>query len=180
MSDKITLRSPQAEDGAQVYQLISQSPPLDQNSVYCNLLQCTHFQNTSVAAEQNNSLVGFISGYLVPSRPDTLFIWQVAVDERGRGLGLASRMLVEILNRPQCHEVAYLETTITASNQASWALFQRLADRLGAAIVSTTLFDCERHFQGQHDTETLVKIGPFTPAQVKETVSLTQEEDIPS
>ncbi len=178
MSHAITLRPPQAEDGVQVYQLISQCPPLDQNSVYCNLLQCTHFRNTSVAAEQDNLLSGFVSGYLIPDRADTLFVWQVAVHDRARGLGLASRMLLEILNRPQCHEVAYLETSITASNEASWALFRRLADRLGAAVKSTTLFDKERHFDGQHDTEVLVRIGPFTQSRVSETSSPTQEEDI--
>ncbi|WP_461518421.1 diaminobutyrate acetyltransferase [Porticoccus sp.] len=180
MSYTITLRPPQAEDGVQVYQLISQCPPLGQNSVYCNLLQCTHFQNTSVAAELGNTLTGFISGYLLPSQPNTLFIWQVAVHERARGLGLASRMLLDILNRPQCREVTYLETTITASNQGSWALFRRLADRLGAALESTTLFDQDKHFQGQHDTETLVRIGPFTASQVSETSLLTHGEDIAS
>lgn len=168
MSQAITLRLPRAEDGAQVHQLISECPPLDQNSVYCNLLQCAHFQHTSVAAELDGNLSGFISGYLVPERTDTLFIWQVAVHERARGLGLASRMLLEILNRPQCQSVNHLETSITDTNAASWALFQGLARRLSTETQSSILFDREQHFRGQHDTETLVRIGPFTPTQVRE------------
>lgn len=168
MSHAITLRLPNAEDGAQLHQLVSQCPPLDQNSVYCNLLQCAHFRDTSVAAELNNTLTGFISGYLVPARPDTLFIWQVAVHERARGLGLASRMLLEILKRPQCESVTHLETSITADNEASWALFRRLAKMLGTTYETSPLFERDRHFGGQHDTETLVRIGPFTPTQVRE------------
>ena len=35
------LRPPTAEDASRVARLIASSPPLDVNSVYCNLLQCT-------------------------------------------------------------------------------------------------------------------------------------------
>ncbi|WP_366935614.1 GNAT family N-acetyltransferase, partial [uncultured Microbulbifer sp.] len=91
----------------------------------------------------------------------TLFIWQVAVAEQGRGLGLAGRMLREILARPACAEVRYLETTITPDNAASWALFRSLARKLDANCVDTVMFDRERHFKGRHDSEMLLRIGPF-------------------
>ncbi len=158
------LRQPVSEDGADVHRLIQRCPPLDENSVYCNLLQTSHFADTSVAAEVAGELAGFVSGYLVPSRPDTLFIWQVAVAEEGRGQGLAGRMIREILGRPNCAQVRYLETTITPDNEASWALFRGLARKLGTECNESVMFDRERHFQGQHDSEMLLRIGPFTQA----------------
>src|SRR5690606_41246864 len=89
-SKSFSLRVPRATDGYALNQLVKRCPPLDTNSVYCNLLQCTDFSATSIAAEHTDGeLVGFISGYCPPSRPDTLFIWQVAVDDRMRGQGLA-------------------------------------------------------------------------------------------
>jgi len=144
-----------------VHQLVAQCPPLDPNSIYCNLLQCTHFSGTSVAADIEGELVGFISGYRPPQQISTLFIWQVAVGEKARGQGLASRMLVNILARDECKEVDHLETTITEDNQASWALFQGLADKLQTTLTQSPQFDRELHFAGQHDTEVLVRIGPF-------------------
>ncbi|MEP3856990.1 MAG: diaminobutyrate acetyltransferase [Porticoccus sp.] len=161
MGRKITLRPPTPEDGVRVHQLVAQCPPLDPNSIYCNLLQCTHFSGTSVAADIEGELVGFISGYRPPQQTSTLFIWQVAVGEKARGQGLASRMLVNILARDECKEVDHLETTITEDNQASWALFQGLADKLQAPLTQSPQFDRELHFAGQHDTEVLVRIGPF-------------------
>ncbi|SDJ94883.1 diaminobutyrate acetyltransferase [Microbulbifer yueqingensis] len=158
------LRRPVSEDGADVHRLIKRCPPLDENSVYCNLLQASHFADTSVAAEVDGELAGFVSGYLIPSRPDTLFIWQVAVAEEGRGQGLAGRMIREILARPACAEVRYLETTITPDNEASWALFRGLARKLGTECNESIMFDRERHFKGQHDSEMLLRIGPFTQA----------------
>jgi len=160
--ESIVLRPPALIDGMAVFRLIESCPPLDVNSSYCNFLQCSHFANTSVAADACGDIVGFISGYIVPERPDTLFIWQVAVADQARGLGLASRMLAHIIARPQCSAVGYVETTITQDNQASWALFKGLAKKLSADFQSSEWLDKETHFSGQHDSEALVRIGPLT------------------
>ena len=160
-SQNIVLRSPSLEDGMKVSHLIENCPPLDINSSYCNLLQCSHFSSTSVAANMGDELVGFISGYIIPDRPNTLFIWQVAVAEQARNLGLASRMLVHILNHPECNDIGYLETSITQNNQASWALFKGLANKLSADFQSSAWLDQNDHFNGQHDSEALVRVGPF-------------------
>ena len=156
-----TLRQPIAEDGAAVHKLISECPPLDTNSMYCNLLQCAHFSATSVAAEMNGELVGFISGYIEPEQAETLFIWQVAVGEKARGQGLASQMLEDILQRSTCSNVRFIETTITPDNRASWALFEKLAKKHDTSLTHDVMFDKNSHFSGQHETEMLVRIGPF-------------------
>ena len=158
----MTLRHPESTDGAALHRLVGQCPPLDPNSVYCNLLQCTHFRETCVAAERDGELQGFISAYIIPDRPDTLFVWQVAVSPAGRGCGLASQMLEHILQRPACSGVTWLETTITSDNDASRGLFQRLASNRRADLEQTLIFDRERHFKGAHDSEWLTRIGPLS------------------
>jgi L-2,4-diaminobutyric acid acetyltransferase len=164
--DKVVFKHPQAGLGSKVHKLVSECPPLDQNSMYCNLLQTHHFSATSIAAIHQSNLIGFISGYLIPDRPDTLFVWQVAVDSKARGIGLASRMLNELLQRPTCSKVKYLETSITSKNEASWKLFERLASSLKTSLNKSVLFDQVHHLNGQHDTEHLVRIGPFTQSEV--------------
>jgi diaminobutyrate acetyltransferase len=144
-----------------VYRLVENCPPLDMNSSYCNLLQCSHFQNTSVVAEIDSELVGFISGYVIPDRANTLFVWQVAVAEQARGFGVASRMLAHIMERSYCKDVTYIETTITKDNHASWTLFKSFARKLSADFQSSAWMDKETHFAGQHDSEALVRIGPI-------------------
>lgn len=161
MSNQIELRTPTLSDGMDVFRLVERCPPLDANSSYCNFLQCGHFAQTSVIAELNGESVGFISGYKKPEQESTLFVWQVAVDEKARGQGLASKMLMHILQRSQCQAVTHLETTITEDNKGSWALFERLANTLSAELQSSIWLDKHTHFDGLHDSEALVTIGPF-------------------
>lgn len=129
--------------------------------MYCNLLQCSHFAETSVIAKAGDEVMGFISGYKIPAKPEVIFVWQVVVSSQARGQGLASRMLEALLDAESCREVTHIETTITSDNDASWALFRKFAKKLQAPMHSTVLFDKETHFSGQHDSENLFRIGPF-------------------
>ncbi len=159
----VTLRLPQAKDGYSLHQLIARCPPLDCNSVYCNLLHCSDFADTAIAAENaEGQLVGFISGYRPPNRADTLFVWQVAVDPSQRGQGLALRMLLALTERLAAQGVRYLETTISPDNAASQALFKKAFARLNADYNTSTLFSRAAHFAGQHEDEVLYRAGPFT------------------
>jgi L-2,4-diaminobutyric acid acetyltransferase len=160
-ASELVFRQPTAEDGYALNQLVAASPPLDTNSVYCNLLQCTHFSATSVAVEQDGRLVGFISAHIPPEKPDTVFVWQVVVDGSQRGRGLAKKMLHEIVARPACRGVRYLETTITPDNDASWALFKSFARDKDTGLEHAVWFERDAHFGGLHDSESLLRIGPF-------------------
>lgn len=156
-------RKPLATDGFAVHQLIANSPPLDPNSVYCNLLQCSHFADTSVLVEAEGRVVGFMSGYVKPTDSQVLFVWQVAVAADCRGHGLAGRMLQALVQRPELSAISYLETSVTPSNQASANLFKRFADKAQTKLNTSVLFSQAEHFAGRHDDEVLFRIGPFDP-----------------
>jgi len=159
--EKLKLRTPDAQDAAPLNELLTQSPPLDNNSVHCNLLQCTHFAATSVAAVINDRLVGFISGYRLPHQPDTLFIWQVVVDKALRGGGVAKRMLRWLIDQPACKTITGLSTTITAGNGASWALFESFARESNLVPQRSLIFKSEDYFAGERADEYLLHIYPL-------------------
>ena len=133
----IILRAPTVADGADLWRLAAGTGVLDTNTPYAYLLWARDFAASSVIAEVEAEPAGFISGYLKPTDPQTLFIWQVAVDSTFRGRGLAKKMLFELAERTQASR---LETTITADNQASIALFTALAREHGTEIQSRSLF----------------------------------------
>ena len=157
-TDTVIFREPVDTDGAAVWELIRDSKPLDENSMYCNLIQCDHFAETCVVAELDDEIVGWISAYIKPSEPETVFVWQVAVSEKARGMGVGSRMLAELLGREACRDVTTLQTTITRSNKASWALFSRFCDRVDGDMDHEPHFTREEHFDGAAATEYMVTI----------------------
>jgi L-2,4-diaminobutyric acid acetyltransferase len=152
---------PASQDGIRVHRLIASCPPLDPNSIYCNILQCDHFADTSVKVERDGEIVAFISGYIPPNEPEVLFIWQVAVAESARGQGLGGRMLQHLVERPACSRVRYMHTTVTPDNAASGAMFEGFARRIKAPVAREVAYDRERHFDGKHDSEVRFIIGPF-------------------
>lgn len=158
---RLGLRAPTKEDGKAVWDLIAACPPLDQNSMYCNILQCTHFAGTCVLAERDGKALGWLSAYCPPDEPETLFVWQIAVHEEARGEGLAHILLENLLARPHLKGVDTVKATITPDNRASWGLFESLARRLDAPIERSDWLESDRHFGGRHAPETMISIGPF-------------------
>lgn len=160
-AEHIALRAPRRTDARAIWRLIQNCPPLDVNSSYAYLLCCEHFSETCVVAEQEGSVVGFVSGYQPPGRQDTLFVWQVAVDECARGLGLGRGMLLDLLCRESCRKVKRLETTVSPENEPSRRMFMGLAKALRTKFSEESYFGEELMGETDHEAENLVTVGPF-------------------
>lgn len=156
------LELPRATDGAAIHNLVRRSPFLDDNSLYCYLMVCSHFSATSVVARINDELAGVITAYIPPEQPDTLFVWQVAVAKNAQRRGLARSMLEHILQRNTLQHIKWLETTVTLDNQASRGLFDSLAKRLQCDLQESIMFDRTEHFNNLHDSEYRLRIGPIS------------------
>ncbi|MWD29440.1 diaminobutyrate acetyltransferase [Aquicoccus sp. SCR17] len=155
---EIRFRKPESGDGADIWELIRACKPLDENSMYCNLIQCDHFADTCILAEMDGKIVGWISGYILPDDEETLFVWQVAVHSDARGLGLGRRLLTKLVERPELKSVQRIQTTITSDNDASWGLFKSFADKKDADLGHEEHFTRDDHFGGRHATEHMVTI----------------------
>jgi len=155
---------PAPEHAAGLVALIRRSPPLDANSDYCYLLLCSHFAATSaVAVDANGAVIGGVTAYNPPGRPDTLFVWQLVVDVSARGLGLAGKLVDELLSRPGAQHIRWLETTVNPSNAASYRVFTRLAAQRAVPVERSTLFPASV-FTGEHEAEIMLRVGPFSPS----------------
>jgi diaminobutyrate-2-oxoglutarate transaminase len=154
-------REPAADDGADMWSLVKQTGVLDLNSSYSYIILAEHFTDTCIVAERDDKVVGFVTAYIPPKQPDTLFVWQVGVAEEERGNGLASSMLEELLQRPACAGVNYLEATVTPSNAPSSALFRAFARSLGTVCTVQEGFHEDLFPGDEHEPELLFRIGPF-------------------
>lgn len=156
---RVRIEPPTVDDGVECWRIARESNVLDVNSKYAYLLWCRDFAETSTVARTDERVVGFITGYRRPEEPNTLLVWQVAVDSSARGQGLGLRML-EALYR-QVDDVDHLETTITPDNEASIALFRGFAKRHGARVRTDELFGPDL-LGGDHKPEHKYRIGPIS------------------
>ena len=160
------LREPERNDGAALHSLVRACPPLDLNSAYAYFLLADHFSGTLVVAENEEGLAGAVTAYILPDRPDTLFVWQIAVAPGARRAGLGGKMLRELLRRPSCSRVKFIETTISPSNMASKRLFISLAQWLGCGVETGLFLSGDDFPEVGHEEEFLYRIGPFGPPEV--------------
>lgn len=163
----IILRKPTLKDAVAIHSLVQKSPPLDVNSVYCYLLLCDHFHNSCVIAEHESRIVGCITAYIPPEKPDILFVWQVVVDESMRNRSLATKMLNDLVGRKYYSLVSYIETTVTPSNEASMRFFQAFARGKQATFVKETCYTKDLFGNYNHEEELLIRIGPFATGQTQ-------------
>ena len=157
------LSAPDVAQGGELWSLARDSGKLDLNSSYAYLLWCRDFAHTSVVATIEGRAVGFVTGYRRPEDPAVLLVWQVAVSEEARGMGIAGRMLDHLVDRLLPDGVRWLETTVTPDNAASQRLFEAFARRRGVEASVSVLFEADLFPDPPHEPEQLFRIGPLRP-----------------
>ncbi|MEW2051432.1 diaminobutyrate acetyltransferase [Streptomyces sp. NPDC005476] len=164
----ITLRAPRPTDAPAVWQLVRDSDILDTNSLYYYHLWFRDFAGTSVvAATDDDRIIGFVTAYIRPDRPDTLLAWQSAVSPDRHAPGLAVRMMHELADRATGHGAICVETTVNPGNRAVALMMRRFAHERGLDVHTEVLFGSE-DFPDEdgnaHPPEVLYRMTPAVPA----------------
>ena len=160
-----------------MYELVKKTKVLDLNSSYSYLMWGKYFNKTSIIAETDGKLVGFVSGFIQPNSPDVFFVWQVAIDESQRGKGLATRLIQKLLNQPICQNVHYLEATVSPSNLPSKKLFLGIADKLKTDVEVFECFSEDQFPDEDHEAEMTYRIGPFHLSKKKSILEVKHVND---
>lgn len=131
----VDIRVATAADGREVEELVRRCGTLDTNSAYAYVMFCDLFGDTCVVARGDDGrLVGFVTGFVPPRDPTRLFLWQVGVDPRCRGRGLARTLVREFVASARTERTTHLVTTVSPDNRASLALFESFARALGSRL----------------------------------------------
>jgi L-2,4-diaminobutyric acid acetyltransferase len=159
------LRPPRGSDAAAIRELVAETGVLDLNSTYAYLLLSTDFAQTSIVADVDGRLQGFITGYRPPPRPDVLFVWQVAVAPTAQRGGLAAAMLDALVDRVRSAgngAALTVEATVSPGNASSRAFFGAFARRHSVALTEHAHFTADQlDPDGAHEDEPLLRIGPI-------------------
>lgn len=156
---RITVRTPTRDDAANMWRLADGA--VDSNSPYSYLMLVEYLAGTcAVAVDDDGEIAGFVTGFRLPEDQSTLFIWQIAVSSKRRGLGIGAQLLDGVADRPMVPRLRYLEASVTPGNDASEGLFRAFAESRRTECVEEQLFEAA-DFPGDHDPEVRFRIGPF-------------------
>lgn len=162
------------EDGPTIAALVRACGVLDPNSTYAYVLLADRFGDHGVVAEEDGALLGFVTGFRDPRRPELLFLWQVGVAAAARGRGLAKRLLEAFASLEANRSATALETTIAVGNEPSEALFRSFAEARGASFEQVSEYPSA--WLDGHPTERVVRISPLNSSPKSETKTKAQEK----
>ncbi len=158
---ELSIKRPEKKDGKEIWKLIKRTGTLDLNSEYSYFMLSDLFEDhcAIIVSSELEEVLGFVSTFRRKGDKETVFVWQICVDERLQGQGAAKRMLDFIIQKSE-EKVQYVEATISDDNGASIGLFSSFARGYGAEMKKETYIDASE-FEGSHDSEYLYKIGPL-------------------
>ncbi|MBE1282839.1 MAG: GNAT family N-acetyltransferase [Rhodobacteraceae bacterium] len=153
-----TLRAPQPEDGERVALLAKDDRKQAFGELLGELSDFEQFMNTSIVAEVDGEVVGAVLAYVPPYAPNTLNILQVVIHENEENKGLGSLMLGQLMRRKVCAEITQVETTISACDDVTWALFRRFARWQRSRMEITPFFTQALQPRRRHENDNQVTI----------------------
>lgn len=160
LESELHYRLPDSADGSEMWRMVKESGKLDLNSPYYYMIMSDSFSDTCRLAEDTETgrLIGMVTGFRQPSDSSRLFVWQIAIDEKYKGRGIALKLLDALTESP---DIRFIEATISPSNLSSRRLFEKWAARRRAPIVVSSGFSEESFPDQKHEREDLYRIGPF-------------------
>jgi len=135
--------------------LIKSVGNLDLNSSYLYLLLARYFSENCLVKKVDNKIIGFITA--IKTDESTLFVWQVGVDKNFQGQGIAKELLRDLISR-QSKNITKIEFSISPSNQASFALFNKYAANINTKILPVAEFKPNLFFEENHEEEIFYQI----------------------
>lgn len=157
-SYEFLIRKPTVNDGSMVWNLVKEAGELDVNSPYSYIMLFDLFKDTCAVAEIKEKIVGFVTAFKPSERKNALFIWQIAVAETHRGLGIGISLLKQLLEREENLGVRTVEATISPSNIPSRLLFNRLAKEFDTIIEISDGYTSNLFPENTNQTEDRVRI----------------------
>ena len=105
---------------------------------YIYWIMIEYFQSLCFTAHVDDKVIGFICA-LHSSEKNTVFIWQLAVNDNYRRTGTARLLCEKIIKYTEENNIRSLQFTISDKNNASISFFSRLAKYYDKSIEEITL-----------------------------------------
>ncbi|WP_342304415.1 GNAT family N-acetyltransferase [Methanolobus sp. ZRKC5] len=130
----MNIRKIREEDVTKIEKFISLCKPLDQHSTFTYWVLARYFDNTCFVVEENNEIVGYVSGVKSSSKPDVFYIWQIGISPEHRKKRLSSQLIKTVVEAAVSLGSRSIQVSIDPENNSSFGAFLRFAGDSGLQI----------------------------------------------
>lgn len=120
MKNNFKFRHPDENDAPLIQELARKCPPLDVHTVYTYWVICKFFSESCIIAEDNGVPFAYITAV---ETDDTVFIWQICISEKYRGMKISALLIDFVLNYAEAKNKT-VSVSIDKENTASNSAFQ--------------------------------------------------------
>ena len=110
---------------------------------YIYWIMCEYFPSLCFVAKEDDAIIGFVCS-LHSTEKNSIFIWQLAVDNAYRQIGVAKLLCEKIINYSRSYGLNSIQMTINSENVASVTFFSSLARQYGTSLKRIDLTGLDR------------------------------------
>lgn len=141
------------KDIDRIRQFVNLCNPLTLHTPYTYHVLFTHFFDSCLVIEENNVIIGYISGIKSSPLKATFFIWQIGIAKEFRGKGYSTLLIekiIEIAKKQGCTSVQF---TIEPDNDKSFNTFSRFAKKNNFVMNKLSTFEYYDSLSGEDNLE---------------------------
>ncbi|WP_269915540.1 hypothetical protein [Acinetobacter sp. HY1485] len=161
MENKIIFRLAKPSDAPEIYNIVLNTPGIDNNSLYFYTIWLKEFSASNVVATRNDKIVAFLTAFRKPSDSRTLFLWQLAAVPR-HGIADLGYKLSEFLIELELKntKLKCIEATIDIDNQSIFYVLKKITNKYNGKLTKHEFLSQEYLSSNTetHHEETLIKV----------------------
>jgi phosphoribosylamine--glycine ligase len=124
--DAIAVRSPNETEFMRIHRFVKSCDRMEKYPEHLYRIVLRYHGDVCFVAESKGRIVGFVMGMRSEREPEKIFIWEIGVNRKMRGQGVATRLLNAMESKALDMGCRRMEATIDPANRASYSLFEKL------------------------------------------------------
>lgn len=149
------IRNFTSEDIDKIRQFVYLCKPLTLHTPYTYWVLSTYFSDSCFILEHKGKIIGYVSSVKSTAIADTLFLWQIGIEERFREKTYSQQLIGKVVETARKQNCKFLQFTIELDNKVSLQTFISFAakhdlkmEKIGKAKYYDTLSE-------NHEEETV-------------------------
>jgi len=118
--------TPTEDNAVEIHKLIGKLDGLVQHPLHFYKIMINYFGNSFLVVKKDNTIIGFVWGFISQVERDTFFLWQIGILKEYRGKKLTHKLIEKLIAFAEENNCKKFHATVETGNIASWKMFEKM------------------------------------------------------